>query len=83
MTAEEQVLDILRKAYQIEVDGYTFYSMTAEQAIKPAVEELFARLAQDELQHQAFLRDVLGLGDPFENEVFLERAGGRSHAVLP
>jgi len=60
MTAEEQVLDILRKAYQIEVDGYTFYSMTAEQAIKPAVEELFARLAQDELQHQAFLRDVLG-----------------------
>ncbi|MBP1633948.1 MAG: ferritin [Acidobacteria bacterium] len=59
MTADEQILDILRKAYQIEVDGYTFYSMTAEQATKPAVEELFAKLAHDEIQHQAFLRDIL------------------------
>lgn len=53
-----EVLDILRKAYQIEVDGYTFYSMTADRADKPAVQELFARLAQDEVQHQAFLRQV-------------------------
>lgn len=60
MTADEQILDILREAYQIEVDGYTFYSMTAERATKPAVEELFGKLAQDEMQHQAFLRDVLG-----------------------
>ena len=60
MTADDQILDILRKAYQIEVDGYTFYSMTAERATKPAVEELFAKLAQDEIQHQAFLRDILG-----------------------
>ena len=60
MTGDEHILDILRKAYQIEVDGYTFYSMTAERATKPAVEELFAKLAQDEVQHQAFLRDILG-----------------------
>jgi rubrerythrin len=59
MTASEVVIDILRKAYQIEVDGYTVYSMTAERAEKPAVQELFARLAQDEVQHQAFLRSVL------------------------
>ena len=55
----DEVLDILRKAYQIEVDGYTFYSMTADRADKPAVQELFGKLAQDEVQHQAFLRGVL------------------------
>jgi rubrerythrin len=59
MTASEQILDILRKAYQIEMDGYTFYSMTADKADKPAVQELFGKLAQDEVQHQAFLRSVL------------------------
>ena len=59
MTAPDQILDILRKAYQIEVDGYTFYSMTADRADKPAVQELFAKLAQDEVQHQAFLRSVV------------------------
>ncbi len=59
MTARDRILDILRMAYQIEVDGYTFYSMTADRATKPAVQELFGKLAQDELQHQAFLRSVL------------------------
>jgi len=59
MTASEQIVDILRQAYQIEVDGYTFYSMTADRADKPAVQELFGKLAQDEVQHQAFLRSVL------------------------
>jgi rubrerythrin len=56
MTGPDQIIDILRKAYQIEVDGYTFYSMTADRADKPAVQELFGKLAQDEMQHQAFLR---------------------------
>lgn len=59
MTASDRVIDILRKAYQIEVDGYTFYSMTADRADKPAVQDLFGRLAQDEVQHQAFLRSVM------------------------
>ena len=59
MTAPDKILDILRKAYQIEVDGYTFYSMTADRADKPAVQDLFGKLAQDEVQHQAFLRAVL------------------------
>jgi rubrerythrin len=56
--AREQILEILRKAYQIEVDGYTFYAMTAEKATKPAVKELFEKLAGDEVQHQGFLRIV-------------------------
>lgn len=59
MTARNEIVEILRKAYQIEVDGYTFYSMTADRADKPAVRELFGKLAQDEVQHQAFLRSVL------------------------
>ncbi|MGE5235892.1 MAG: ferritin-like domain-containing protein [Acidobacteriota bacterium] len=59
MSAREVILDILRKAYQIEVDGFTFYSMTASRAEKTAVRELFDKLAHDETQHQAFLREVL------------------------
>ena len=56
--ARAQILTILRQAYQIEVDGYTFYAMTAEKATKPAVKELFEKLAHDEIQHQAFLKGV-------------------------
>ncbi len=54
----DAILDIVSKAYQIETDGYTFYSMTAERAQKPAVQELFEKLASDEVQHQAFLKSV-------------------------
>lgn len=54
------VLDILRRAYQLEVDGYTFYSMTAERTTRPAVQSLFAQLASDERQHQEYLRQVAG-----------------------
>ncbi len=58
MTARDAILEILKKAYQIEVDGYTFYSMTADRAEKPVVQELFAKLASDEVRHQAFLKSV-------------------------
>jgi rubrerythrin len=57
-TNRDAILAIINKAYQIELDGYTFYSMTAERAQKPVVQELFAKLASDEVQHQAFLRAV-------------------------
>jgi rubrerythrin len=53
------IMEILRKAYQIEVDGYTFYSMAADRSEKPAVQELFDKLARDEVEHKAFLRDVM------------------------
>ena len=56
----DDIHEILRKAYQIEVDGYTFYSMTAERATKPAVQELFDKLARDEVQHKAYLQSVIG-----------------------
>jgi rubrerythrin len=56
---KEQIHEVLRKAYQIEVDGYTFYSMAADQASKPPVGELFEKLAHDEVQHKAYLKDVM------------------------
>jgi len=59
MVADE-IREILRKAYQIEVDGYTFYSMAAEKADKAAVQELFDKLAHDEIQHKAYLKTVMG-----------------------
>jgi len=59
MQIPEQILTILKKAYQIEVDGYTFYSMTADKTTKPAVKELFQKLAHDEIQHQAYLKEVM------------------------
>jgi len=58
--ATGDIREILRKAYQIEVDGYTFYSMAADRASKPAVQELFDKLARDEVQHKAYLQTVIG-----------------------
>jgi len=58
-TPRDQILDVLKKAYQIEVDGYTFYSMAADRADKPAVQELFDKLAKDEVEHKAYLKGVL------------------------
>jgi len=56
----DEIREVLKKAYQIEVDGYTFYSMAAERAAKPAVQELFDKLASDEVQHKAFITSVMG-----------------------
>ena len=58
--SHDEIREILRKAYQIEVDGSTFYSMAAERASKPAVQELFDKLARDEVQHKAYLQSVIG-----------------------
>ena len=56
----DDIREVLKKAYQIEVDGYTFYSMAADRAEKPAVQELFDKLARDEVQHKAYLQGVMG-----------------------
>ncbi len=56
----DDIREVLKKAYQIEVDGYTFYSMAADRAEKPAVQELFDKLARDEVQHKAYLQSVMG-----------------------
>jgi rubrerythrin len=53
------ISDILRKAFQVEVDGYTFYSMAVQSATKPAVKKLFERLARDETEHKAYIVSVM------------------------
>jgi len=55
---EEQVLSILQKAYQVEVDGHTFYSMIADKTKLPAVGEIFTRLAADESEHMTYLHGI-------------------------
>ena len=57
--AHDEIREILRKAYQIEVDGYTFYSLAADRSDKPAVQELFGKLARDEVEHQTYLKGIL------------------------
>ena len=58
-TEFDAITDVLKKAFQVEVDGFTFYSMTAERAAKPAVKKLFERLARDETEHQAYIKAVM------------------------
>ena len=78
----DAILDIVGKAYQIETDGYTFYSMTAERATKPAVQELFGKLASDEVQHQAFLKSVAKNYDEQGTKAFrFETKGADARAV--
>ena len=57
--ASSDILEILKSAYAIEVKGHTFYSTIAEKSDKPAVRELFEKLADDEVKHQEFLKNVL------------------------
>jgi rubrerythrin len=58
-TEYDAITDVLRKAFQVEVDGFTFYSMAAERTTKPAAQQLFERLARDETEHQAYIRAVM------------------------
>ena len=60
MTTEiDEIADVLRRAFQVEVDGFTFYSMALESATKPAVRKLFERLARDETEHKAYIMAVM------------------------
>ena len=58
-TSTEAVRDILKRALRVELDGYTFYSMTADRSTKPAVQKLFAKLARDEADHQRYLKAIM------------------------
>ena len=58
-TEFDAISDVLRKAFQVEVDGYAFYSMAAASADRPAVEKLFKRLARDETEHKAYIMAVM------------------------
>ena len=58
-TEIDAIADILQKAFQVEVDGLTFYTMAAGSATSPASKKLFERLARDETEHQAYLMNVM------------------------
>ena len=58
-TEFDAITDVLRKAFQVEVDGFTFYSMALERATKPAAQQLFKRLARDETEHKAYIMGVM------------------------
>ncbi len=58
MDARDKILSILKEAYQVEINGYTFYSMTAKEAKNEATKELFDKLAKDEVEHQNYLKGV-------------------------
>ena len=58
-TEYDAITDVLGKAFQVEVDGFTFYSMALERATKPAVRKLFERLARDETEHKAYIMAVM------------------------
>ena len=58
-TEFDAITDILKKAFQVEVDGYTFYSMALQSATKPAVRKLLERLARDETEHKAYIMAVM------------------------
>ena len=55
----DAISDVLKKAFQVEVDGFTFYSMALEAATNPAVRKLFERLARDETEHKAYIMAVM------------------------
>jgi rubrerythrin len=58
-TEFDAISDILKRAFQVEVDGFTFYSMALESATKPAVRKLYERLARDETEHKAYIMAVM------------------------
>ena len=73
----DSIAAVLRKAYQVEVDGFTFYSMAAERAAKPATQKLFARLAQGEVGNDELVESELGVAAEFVDEL-VDRSGNRS-----
>jgi rubrerythrin len=59
MTAPHDIRAILDAAIVREEDAFTFYSQAAKRVANPAVRETFARLAQEELGHKAFLQNCV------------------------
>jgi rubrerythrin len=61
--------EVIRAAMEVEKNGHRFYSGMAERAVNPTVKELFAMLAQDEVEH---LRRLKGLESKYSEGAFFE-----------
>lgn len=61
--------EVIRAAMEVEKNGHRFYSGMAERAANQTVKELFAMLAQDEVEH---LRRLKGLESKYADGAFFE-----------
>jgi rubrerythrin len=58
MSDRDTALAALQMGIQTEIDGYNFYRQFAEQTADPAAQEMFERLARDEVMHLDLLRNT-------------------------
>jgi rubrerythrin len=66
---------ILRLAIQTEMDGHEFYQKAAQRTADPAGQELFRRLAADEVEHRQLLETQM--------TALQAGKGWQSHEALP
>jgi len=55
----QQQVDVYKKAKEIEVDSYKFYTDKAEEAETPEVEKVFTRLAKEEKKHERIIDNII------------------------
>ncbi|HCX05060.1 MAG TPA: rubrerythrin [Clostridiales bacterium] len=55
----QQQVDIYKKAKEIEVDSYKFYTDKAEETEIPEVEKVFKRLAKEEKKHERIIENII------------------------
>jgi rubrerythrin len=55
----QQQVDVYKKAKEIEVDSYKFYTDKAEEAETPEVEKVFNRLAKEEKKHERIIDNII------------------------
>jgi len=61
--------EVIKAAMEVEKNGHRFYADMAQRAVNPTVKELFAMLAQDEVEH---LRRLKGLEAKYADGAFFE-----------
>jgi rubrerythrin len=55
----QQQVDVYKKAKEIEVDSYKFYTDKAEETEIPEVEKVFNRLAKEEKKHERIIDNII------------------------
>jgi rubrerythrin len=58
MAESAKVLEILDKALQMEIDGREFYLKASEESKTPLAKSLFAKLAEEEIEHQTAIQTI-------------------------
>ncbi|MEJ2368992.1 MAG: ferritin family protein [Acidobacteriota bacterium] len=82
-STKTEIMDVLKKAMRVEADGYTFYSMVADKSDKTSVQQIFDKLAKDELEHKSYLKEVAGNVDEKGAGAFIPgQLGTRPHGRL-